>query len=426
MKPKNKLQRQVVTLSKKLPQITDIQKAWAYKHCIEHICRRSKKNEILCLECGYKWNTEPKNKKCTCPSCGEKLVIQDTRKRIFKEIETYCIITAKDGMQVLRFFEIKAYFKAGEKAQYTCHEIVQQWITPNGEHETLALLRCPSFFYCDLWNYSSSLEIRSKKPTYSSYYYDIYNIIPKKIYPIRKYIPEIKRNGFRGNFHAYKPLDFFTLILKDSRAETLLKAGQYVMFRHLPYLRSIESLWASIKICIRNNYIIPNATTWKDYIDLLKFFGKDMLNPKYVCPANLEQEHDKLMQKKVALEVSKNIKELAKGYNLSYQIEKQRFLDLVFTDGLINITVLQNVEEFYEEGNLLHHCVYSNGYYKKSESLILSARIGSRRIETIEVSLANLNIVQCQGNCNKLTEHHDKIMKLIKQNIFEIGKRIAA
>lgn len=46
----------------------------------------------------------------------------------------------------------------------------------------------------------------------------------------------------------------------------------------------------------------------------------------------------------------------------------------------------------------MHHCVYSNGYYRKDDSLILSATIDGKRIETVEVSLSKLTVVQSRGS----------------------------
>lgn len=37
---------------------------------------------------------------------------------------------------------------------------------------------------------------------------------------------------------------------------------------------------------------------WKDYIDLLRHFGKDTNSPKYVCPTDLQAEHDIWVAKK--------------------------------------------------------------------------------------------------------------------------------
>ena len=88
--------------------------------------------------------------------------------------------------------------------------------------------------------------------------------------------------------------------------------------------------------------------------------------------------------------------------------QKANFLNLTFTDGLLFVHVLQSVDEFYEEGKEMQHCVFSNAYYNKEYSLILSATINGKRIETIEVSLKTFQIVQSRGLCNANTEYHDR------------------
>lgn len=68
-------------------------------------------------------------------------------------------------------------------------------------------------------------------------------------------------------------------------------------------------------------------------------------------------------------------------------------------------------------------CV-ANGYYKKPDSLILSARDKEgKRVETIEVNLTVLKIAQCYGACNKLTEHHQEILDLVNDNMWKIKER---
>ena len=57
------------------------------------------------------------------------------------------------------------------------------------------------------------------------------------------------------------------------------------------------------------------------------------------------------------------------------------------SDGEICIKVLDSVEAIRQEGEAMHHCVFTNEYYLKADSLILSATIDGKRIETIEVSL---------------------------------------
>lgn len=75
-----------------------------------------------------------------------------------------------------------------------------------------------------------------------------------------------------------------------------------------------------------------------------------------------------------------------------YAEMKGRYLDLVFSDGVLRIQVLQSVQEFYEEGKAMHHCVFTNDYFKKEDSLVFSARIGDERI--IDLINRNIRLVQ--------------------------------
>ena len=73
---------------------------------------------------------------------------------------------------------------------------------------------------------------------------------------------------------------------------------------------------------------------------------------------------------------------------------------------------------------MMHHCV--SGYHNKANSLILSATIDGKRIETIEVSLKTLKVVQSRGVCNSNTEYHDRIIRLVEDNTELIRQRMNA
>ena len=109
-----------------------------------------------------------------------------------------------------------------------------------------------------------------------------------------------------------------------------------------------------------------------------------------------------------------------------FQELKGKFFGIAFTDGTIQVRVLESVLDFLEEGTAMHHCVYSNEYYLKPDSLILSACIDGKRVETIEVSLKTLKVLQSRGVCNKNTEYHDRIIELVNKNKRLIRKRMAA
>ena len=80
------------------------------------------------------------------------------------------------------------------------------------------------------------------------------------------------------------------------------------------------------------------------------------------------------------------------------------------------------MQEYIEEGQALHHCVFTNEYHLKEKSLILSARIAGKWIETIELSLETMEALQCRGLMNKNTEYHERIIDLVHRNIQQIQR----
>lgn len=428
MKPRNKFQQHVLELSRRLPRITEPQKRWAYKHCFDHIAKRNAKGIITCLECGHSWQGDNSPLAdtilgCKCPHCATRLEIKSTRQRVFKEIEYFGIITTCGDFQVIRHFHISVYRKAGEKARYTCSEVVQRWLSPKGKEAIIARLRGMSIMYYDLWNFGTELEIRR--------YHRAHDVEPIHFYPRQRIIPEISRNGFKGEHHGIPPLELYRSILTDSKAETLLKAGQTDLLRH--FIRNtskdIGTYWNSVRICMRNGYIIEDGSMWCDYIDLLRFFGKDTNSPKYVCPDNLHTQHDFYMEKKRAHIERQRLekkRQKARENEAKFKELKAKFFGIAFTDGTIQVRVLESVEEFMEEGKAMHHCVFDNAYYLKENSLIFSATIDGRRIETVEISLTTLKVVQSRGVCNQNTEYHDRIIQLMNKNKRLIRKRMAA
>lgn len=87
------------------------------------------------------------------------------------------------------------------------------------------------------------------------------------------------------------------------------------------------------------------------------------------------------------------------------------------SDGNIFIKVLPTVDDVFLEGKAMHHCIFTNGYYKREDSLLLTAKIHEKRIETIEVDLRSYELVQSRGACNQNSKYHDVIVNLINQNM---------
>lgn len=423
MKPKNKFQQQVVEASKTLLAITKEQIQWGYDNAIEYLGYRSKKGIITCSKCGHSWQGEGELITtilgCDCPNCKSKLTVKATAKRTFSDRYYMTVIDAHKGYQVLRTIMLGYTSKIGELPKNSASEVMQRWIAPDGKYCTFAKLRqTMGTMYYDSWIFHTPLELRQE--------IDVYNrIYTGAVYPKQKLIPELKCTGYKKALYNQKPLDLFRILLTDSKAETLIKAGYAKLLKRImdSGWKNIENYWQSIRICIRNEYEIKDATLWCDYIDLLRFFDKDLHNAKYVCPDNLKAEHDRYVAKKAKADAQLEIeKQLAKED--SFREAKAKFFGLIFSDGLINVRVLESVAEIITEGKAMHHCVGS--YHSKEDSLILSACIDGKRIETVEVSISQLKVIQSRGVCNKNTKYHNQIISLVKQNIPLIEERLAA
>lgn len=160
---------------------------------------------------------------------------------------------------------------------------------------------------------------------------------------------------------------------------------------------------------------------WVDYIDLLEYFHLDTRNAHYVCPKNLKKEHDKLMTRKNRVEAKRKAEEArknAKQWEAEYKAKKGMYFGICFGNEDIQIAVITSVADMAAEGEAMHHCVYNMKYYAKDNSLILSARDKEgNRLETIELDLRTLEIVQSRGKCNSTTPYHDQIVSLVKENV---------
>jgi hypothetical protein len=414
MKPKNKTQEKILSLSKKLPKITAVQKAWAFKNCFPNWGYRTKK-EYVCFECGHRWPN--KGEENTCPECGSAFELLGTKARTCSGKEYAAILTVSNGYQVVRYFWVEKSCKVGKKAQYFWSEVVQLWYDSNGKETIIAKRTGMSYFYYDLWSFNSEMEIRN--------FHQRYRLFPF-VYPRQKVIDIIKRNGFEKDCHPISFSDLFPAIITDCRAETLLKAKQMnLLGYYLVKGFNLDKYWPTVKICIRNNYIVSDVTNWQDMVDNLTVFGKDTRNPKYVCPENLQQAHDYWAKKRAEFRRKQTAEENAKKIReaeAQFQQEKEKFFDLLIKSKDIEITPLKSVQEFQIEGDVLHHCVFENKYYAKPESLILSAKKGEQRLETIEVNLESFDIRQSRGKFNQPTEYHDEIIKTVKKNIRKIKK----
>ena len=427
MRPRTRTQQEVAALYQALPSLNAKQEAYAQNHSHARIGYFSV-GEVWCTHCGkFTGQLDPTATMRTgdeyvCPFCGEKLIIKRATNKNHNEKRYVTYITTRGRWQVFRHFVTYWSVRKGYDPHSWMAEAVQIWLNEEGQEVIMA--RPCTIHGGDSWVYRKPMEIRTRHRSFYDYSGRKYDVWSDYIYPEYKLLPIVKRNGF--NLNAAKegmpPCRLMLALLFDNEAEFLVKMRQYSLLNYFKHKREIKCgrYMPSIKICVRNGYKVKDASMWVDYIDLLEYFNLDTRNAHYVCPTNLKAAHDRLQRRKERIEAKRREEEQRKEavmWEDEYRATKGKFFGICFGNDNITITVIRSVADMAEEGKAMHHCVYSAGYYKKPESLILTARDkDGMRLETIEVSLRTFEVVQSRAKYNKQSDCHEEILRLVKEN----------
>lgn len=434
MKPRTKLEKEVTWLSSHLLPPSMEQMEDAHQHLFTQKAYYTKKYGYDCLECGSQFRVPKLNEgNCiVCPHCGNVLSVERTRKHretipsFYMLMQTAC----HDGKEfiVQRLFEVRKHFRRGEKATYSWWNIAEYY-TIEGKQVCLGI---PLTMFGN-WNYWADMTIKKPMKTYSYYGGSHNSYYVKTGYNCIESVSSIlERNGFRGNFERYCPQFFVEELMCNPKAEKL-----YKLDRRLFSYRGNDIL-NQAKIVKRHHYQISDVSIWVDTIGLLRKLKMDDRNPKHICPDNLREWHNVLMERwhriqtKEAAERRRRdeirrreeeFKRLEREKEICEEYVKRiaRFMQLHIHDELIDIAPIPTVAAVHEEGTAMHHCVFSMGYYKRPEVLLLSARDKfGNRVETIEVNLQTYQVAQSRGVHNSNTEHHDRILALMEQGMEQI------
>lgn len=383
MKPRNKIQMEVVALSGILSPITDKQKEWGIVRCYT-----------------------PKER--------------SQNKRIYR----YFVISSRvKDWQVCRFFQIRK-----QRQLYDVIEPVRLWFNTNGHMEAEVMNRFCMSGRIDSWIIDSDLSLKQAPALYNDYTLML-SISASKV---TSALPVLKRNGLKGSFHNMQPRDVIEGLLKNNIFETLWKCKQFSLLRAFAYDYNIDyndvSKMAAVKIVLRHNYHIKDGRMWVDMVNMLERAHKDFRNPKFVCPISLKAGHDKAMdlcnkyeEKQRKIKEQKELLEDQKAVK-AYEVARKCFMGMVISDGNIVIQVLPTVKDVEQEGKAMHHCVFTNKYYKRLDSLLLTAKVNDERVETIEVDLKRYQLVQSRGVCNQNSKYHNEIVSLVNKNMNIIRK----
>lgn len=415
------MQIEVFNLAKRwlLPLNADREK-WGYDNCMKHEAFATK-NKCNCMECGKSIPMDLiSRKRVVCPSCNTKLTVKSTLKRTLEQTEYLAICEIVREYQVFRYFKIESVHKIGEPVKVHSFEVLQHWIHENGKREVIGRQNHSSYWggYSDSWG--GLLEIRDKKDTRK---YDVYH---SAIHPSSEIKDKYKMYGINCSFEGMTLLRAIENIPNCPKQETLAKINQFELLSYSQshYYR-ITRFWDSIKICIRNKKRITDPVTFFDYLELLCFFRKDVRSPKYLFPKNLKKEHDRLVAKKREIERKQEIEEKkrkAMKHEELYKELKGHFFGLEFKENDFVVKVMDSVQQFVDEGDLLKHCVYVNEYFKRKDSLILSARKQDEVLETIELDLKEMKVIQSRGKYNQPSPYNNEFIRIVEKNLSQIEK----
>ena len=429
MKPRTKLQVEVWNLHKELPNPKDQEPYVISKH--EFYYTTHYKN-LICLECNHSWKPSQIWQEefigVKCPSCNKKLKKVSTENGgMVSRFITYSVVQVVDRFQVVRYFSCWKHMSKNKIPRYSFHSLFEEW--KDWDKNKRVIVGRTKGWTGDGFN-NTEYEIRHVNKSgwrgdpYAAFISD-YNCQGAQV------IPRFKIYGLTEFKHDCDYRMLMNRIENSPKIETLLKSKQNELLEFSLYKDSrYQTYWDSIKIVMRNKYKIKDHGIWYDYLDLLRYFNKDLRNAVYVCPKNLHKEHDRWMKKKREIlriqelenekqRVIKRQQKLEKAI-VQYIERNKKFFDLEFTKGNISISLLKSIDEFKEEGDELKHCVYTNEYYLKEKSLIFSAKVDGKRAETIELKLPELKIEQSRGLNNQSSKHHDSILELIKNSIPKI------
>ena len=459
----------MVAIQPTLKPITERQKQIGYRKAFYYEGTQYMSGKCFCRECGHEWyrdthlwrdedcdqdvqmlrniglpkKTAEKARKrrvkhvlkeygqtenAICPNCRKRLVIYPYERARQKHgtVQGYfAVLEAVGKYQIIRTFEVTKYWYHGLPAKFWHNgEVHQRYIDMEKGDIAGDLARSMNSLmgsYCSrvCWRYDTDLTPKSMYSTYNynGYGSDKYNFACE--YIIRSLHPTLQRG--RYDRLRYAKASYMTALC-DPHAQTLLEAKQIALF-DLYANAGARDKWPMMKICIRHGYIVKDGSLWSDTVNALHRLGMDTHSPVYICPQNLKQMHDRLQrmidrakQEQRRLQEEKEIARQKVSVD-AYARFIEPFVNILLKGKGMTIFPLPDVTAFSEEGRAMHHCVYSMGYYKKHDRLILSCRDKNmKRLATIEYMLDSGNILQCRSYCNGVPDRDAEIRELIQKN----------
>ena len=362
---------------------------------------------IYCTECNTyhvqdkKYN-DNRIESFACPSCKTVLSVSPAE-GIRCEVKYFNTFDTANEFQIVRTFEVTKVSSKKSPPQYFFYEIAQYFLS---EYYPPQMRGVRVNYYSD--RFSGDLSFRPYKKA-NTRYPDGYIVATGDI------MPSLTRKGYQHQIVKRYDWDVIKAFMNWPKAEILAKNNQLkVLEVYVKYPDRIEKYWQQIRICIRHKYIISNWATYADLMQNLEYLNLDITNPKFICPEDLAAYHRELSAK-IA---KRKQKEAWKNDNVTYQKRTIYLQGKSFTAGNTILKHLDTLEDIYEESEIMNHCLFSNEYYKKENSLLFRAYYEGEHVETVEIKIKPFEINQVLGYQNQPSPYND-IVKLAIQSLLK-------
>lgn len=386
---------------------------------ITRLYRRRK--VFYCSECGCEIGVPTQH---VCPQCGAKWTAE-TEKWQTRQSDYHMVLEAKGDIQLCRIYRADRYTHYGKQVRMYVAEVERIMYAPTGERRVFAKSIQGMSYYYDAFSWGSKITLKREHKNMSWSAEQRYNLTVKN-YHVKSLTQQWRYKEIPALMTNWKNDTSVLRVIAYPWGETLHKTGQVELFRYLAREKELlpKNMAHVLNICHRNHYVIKDVNMYLDHLELLRHFGLDTHNAKYVCPDDLRTAHQELLERRNRERVKREAAERAKRYvQMLQSMDKERaayvkmwggMLDLSLSGNNLTIKPLHSIDEFAEEGAKMHHCVFENRYYKSKSSLILSARDNKgERLATIEYKVADGRIAQCRAACNAVPQRDAEIRNLI-------------
>lgn len=349
-----------------------------------------------CTHCGH-WFKVGRDEKAICPECGAHLQSVESIMETGWDKRGKCDYFLSDILR--KWYNVKTGLVVTERVPVV---MCANWVDQ------------PYALYCDM-------RIAKSETTWTREWFRFY------VCPHGKIHPELRRRGF--SIPAMRKMEYISDTIKTvfaiPYAETLLKARQYRLLREITKnADEFDKYKDSIRIALKHgiSFFRINVKDYMDYLSQLKSLHYDLRSPKWLVPANFYAEHDRLGVLLCRKEKMQRFEKENALWGEKYAKRMTRFASLVIAGEEVEIRPLMSVQEVFEEGLHMHHCVFDCVYYQKDNVLLLSAKVNGGRVETIELNMRDWTIVQSRGLQNATTPYHKTILGLLKRDMGKIRR----